>query len=223
MTWREKWQQAYEKASFYRTEKNSSEYWNQVARVGDSGLAGVEHYKLLCDYFLSMDIFDLKISLLDVGCGDGNYIESLIPYCNRIVALDYSKNMLEVCKKRLDNYIDDGVSISYVLNDFNEYETDEKFDIVLSCLNPSTYSPNALDKLMRLSKKYVVYFSMDSDISNAEEEPIYCGTNSVRFAEKYLNEREIQYTKISYDYSVEIKEGDVRNIPFAYIIVFCER
>ena len=88
MTWREKWQQAYEKASFYRTEQNSSEY------------------------------------------------------CNRIVALDYSKNMLEVCKKRLDNYIDDGVSISYVLNDFNEYETDEKFDIVLSCLNPSTYVRN---------------------------------------------------------------------------------
>ena len=96
---------------------------------------------------------------------------------------------------------------------------DAGFDCVLACLNPSTYNPEAFDKLLSITGKVLVYFTMDIDIGNPDAEPVYCGCNSVRFAEEYLKEMGLRYTKIPYVYELEMEGRDAVNINFAYLII----
>ena len=67
--------------------------------------------------------------------------------------------------------------------------------------------------------KVLVYFTMDIDIGNPDAEPVYCGCNSVRFAEEYLKEMGLRYTKIPYVYELEMEGRDAVNINFAYLII----
>ncbi|MCR5128518.1 MAG: hypothetical protein K6B69_10510 [Lachnospiraceae bacterium] len=47
MDWRTKWQNAHDQAAFYRSEQNTKEYWDRVAKAENAGLAGEEHIRLL--------------------------------------------------------------------------------------------------------------------------------------------------------------------------------
>ena len=93
------------------------------------------------------------------------------------------------------------------------------YDCVLACLNPSTYHPDALDKMLAAAAGIVIYFSMDSDIENADSEPVYCGCNSVRYAEEYLKEKGIRYRKIPYTYHLVTENREERKINFAYLVI----
>ncbi|MCR4596381.1 MAG: class I SAM-dependent methyltransferase [Lachnospiraceae bacterium] len=167
---RKKWQNAYEKARFYRTDMNTGEYWDKVAGI-----------------------------------------------CAHVTALDYSERMLSVCEERC--FEDGADNVSYILADFMEHDFTDKYDCILTCLNPATYHPDALDKMLSLSGGTVVYFSMDTPIDSPDMEPVYCGCNSVRYAEEYLTEKGICYQKIPYVYEHFMDDGTVRKIDFAYLVI----
>ena len=140
--------------------------------------------------------------------------------------------MLDACRSRCEK---EGLAnVSYVEADFNRVSVadlsanatgasadlpDAGIDCVLACLNPSTYNPEAFDKLLSITGKVLVYFTMDIDIGNPDAEPVYCGCNSVRFAEEYLKEMGLRYTKIPYVYELEMEGRDPVNINFAYLII----
>ncbi|SCY72033.1 hypothetical protein SAMN02910292_02631 [Lachnospiraceae bacterium XBB2008] len=140
--------------------------------------------------------------------------------------------MLDACRSRCEK---EGLAnVSYVEADFNRVSVadlsavtaaasadlpDAGVDCVLACLNPSTYNPEAFDKLLSITGKVLVYFTMDTDIGNPDAEPVYCGCNSVRFAEEYLKEMGLRYTKIPYVYELEMEGRDPVNINFAYLII----
>jgi hypothetical protein len=63
---------------------------------------------------------------------------------------------------------------------------------------------------------------MDTPIEGSDAEPVYCGCNSVRFAEQYLRERGIYYRKLPYTYEYIMNDGTVREIPFAYLVIIKE-
>ncbi len=60
---------------------------------------------------------------------------------------------------------------------------------------------------------------MDSSLENADTEPIYCGCNSVRYAEEYLKEMGIRYQKIPYTYHLVPENKEERKIDFAYLVI----
>ncbi|MCR5345086.1 MAG: methyltransferase domain-containing protein [Lachnospiraceae bacterium] len=215
--YREKWQEAFNEASFYKSEKNTSKYWNEVAKSGDSGLGGTDHIEILIDYLFKNQLIEPADSILDVGCGTGDYALLFAKKCRRITTLDYAKSMIDVCKKRIDEA---GLTnVSYIADDIESFNSDEKYDCVLACLNPITYQPKILDKLMDTAKKCVVYFSMDTSLENADKEPIYRGCNSVKYAEEYLKESGIKFDKIPYIYNYPLPDGGSKEIHFAYIII----
>lgn len=215
-TWREKWQQAYEAAGFYTSGNNTREYWNSIAGAG-SGLAGSEHISLLIDHLRKEDLLDHNTTITDIGCGSGDYVTALAELCHSITALDYATSMLEACRERCRNSSIDNVS--FVLADFESTDISQTSDLVISCLNPVTYNPDAMDKMLSLADKAVIYFSMDTDIENAGTEAVYRGCNSVRFAEEYLKETGKSYIKIPYIYDHRMENGEIRKIPFAYLLI----
>jgi ubiquinone/menaquinone biosynthesis C-methylase UbiE len=48
------------------------------------------------------------MTLLDAGCGTGNYARALLPHVARIEALDRSAGMLEVARRKLTDAVEDG-------------------------------------------------------------------------------------------------------------------
>ena len=213
----EQWQAAYEKAEFYRSENNTKEYWDKVSKADGGGLTGVENILIIRKYLSENGFIGKDSTVLDIGCGGGDYVELFAEICRHVTALDYSQRMIEACRSRCESRIIENVS--FLSCDFTEYIFSDRFDCILSCLNPSTYNPRSMDKMLSMTDGCVVYFSMDTPIENAETEPIYRGCNSVRYAEEYLKERGYSYAKIPYLYELQTDEGLKREIPFAYIIV----
>ena len=214
---RELWQEAHDKASFYKSEQNTVEYWNQVASSESSGLSGTVHIDLLMQYLTENKLIDSNSTLLDVGCGTGDYAIKFAEICDSVTVMDYSAEMIETCKM---NMVQSGLSnVSYMVEDITSFEIENSFDIVLACLNPATYQPCVLDKLIGLARKNVIYFSMDTPIESVNTEPVYCGCNSVRYAEKYLDEIGISYHKIPYTYHYVMSDESVREISFAYLVI----
>ncbi len=217
ISWREKWTNAYEDARFYQSERNAPDYWDSVAQLDGGGLSGGEHIRILKDHLLENGLAGEKSTFLDVGCGGGDYVVSFAKICRHITAVDYSEKMLELCKERcrmqgLDN-------VSYVCADFALYGFHEKYDIVTGCLNPALYRPDALDKMIALAEKTVIYFSMDSSLDTADNEPVYRGCNSVKYAEEYLKEQGIPFDKIPYVYDYRMENEEIRKIAFAYLVI----
>jgi SAM-dependent methyltransferase len=49
-----------------------------------------------------------EVTVLDAGCGTGNYARALLPHVGRIEALDRSAGMLEVAGRKLADAVEDG-------------------------------------------------------------------------------------------------------------------
>lgn len=217
LQWREKWEEAYQKASFYQSFQNTAAYWDKVAVMGASGLGGDRHIQKLLEELQTRDILSVKAKVLDMGCGCGEYTAAFASRCLSVKAVDYSKEMLEKCRefceeKELSNVL-------YQQAEVLKYCDDNAYDLVLACLNPGTYCPEGFEKLLKLSKGYVVYMSTDTPLESGEKEPIYRACNSVRFPVEYMRERGISYEIIPYDYQVTMPDGKTRQVPFRYLLI----
>lgn len=222
--WHEKWRLACNQASFYHSGQNESDYWDQVAKEGSAGLNGEEHIQLLLKALKNRGILPgwekrdkRKVTVLDVGCGQGDYTYPLALEGCLITALDYSEEMLSCCKNKMRDCL--LRRVTFEKSDITTYETTDQYDVVLACLTPVTYQPEVFEKLLGLTKGVFVYFSMDTDLAAGGGEPIYRGSNSVRYPEEYLREEGISYEKIPYEYKAKTAEGKVVSIPFAYLII----
>ena len=215
-SWYKRWMSAYERASFYKSEKNKASYWDDVADSKSDGLSGTTHIEMLEDYLINNNYLDEESTILDVGCGLGDYAIRFAGKCSQMVAMDYSAGMIAECKKRCE---EGKVSnITFLQEDIEKYDCDSIYEGVFACLNPATYSPKIFSKLLRMAGRFIVYFSMDTPIEDINE-PIYQGTNSVRYPEEYLKERGINYTKLAYDHVLKQANGADIHIPFAYLVI----
>lgn len=219
---REQWQRAFEKASFYKSAQNTVEYWDKVAESGDSGITGDEKLTVLMDFLQKKltkeGLNPKKLSVLDIGCGTGDYEIAFSPVFARITALDSSEKMLLTCKNRLEDKKVDNVS--FICSDFFTFESSNKYDIVTAFLSPATYNPDAFDRMISLTTNSIIYFSMDTPIDPEMKEPVYCGTNTIRYPYEYLKSLGYEPEILPYVYKFKKADGKTVDIPFAYL--FCK-
>lgn len=108
--------------------------------------------------------------ILEIGCGTGNYTRLLRERLNeaRIMALDKSKNMVEIAKKKLE-----GERVEFIVADAEELELDEKFDLITSNAAFQWFSDleRAVEKYRdSLDKKGMLLFSTFGPMTFSELE-----------------------------------------------------
>ena len=76
----------------------------------------------------------LKLSqnknVLEIGIGTGRIAGKVAPYCMRLLGIDISPKTIERAKENLKEY----TNISFVCDDFSNYNFQENFDVIYSSL-----------------------------------------------------------------------------------------
>ena len=111
-------------------------------------------------------------TVLDIGAGTGIYCMTLAPFCGRADALDFSQGMLNKLKeKSAAANINNIRLINASWEDFPAYEknkSSEKYDLVISSLNPSISNAEGLKKMNNSSRGHCVYIAACESTSKAE-------------------------------------------------------
>lgn len=108
-------------------EEEAKEFNQNIRRL-------IPYYDQMIEAMIDVLSFDKDkpIKVIDLGCGTGtiaNAIKKRFP-CAKITCLDFSKNMIEMAKIKLENYTD----IIYKVQNLYDYPFDEKYDIIISSL-----------------------------------------------------------------------------------------
>jgi len=71
---------------------------------------------------------DGNTKVMDFGCGPGLYTTRLAKYGAKVTGIDFSKNSIEFAKKVAG---ENNLNINYIIANYLEYETTEKFDLII--------------------------------------------------------------------------------------------
>ena len=105
-----------------------------------------ERYRLTMEHLKATG----AASLLDIGIGSARYAEGYLNAgVNRIVGVDISSTMLEIARKHVQGLPDADAKIEFVLSDINEFESQEKFDVVVA-MGFFDYTPDPVKCLSRM-------------------------------------------------------------------------
>lgn len=108
---------------------NDKDFFNSLADNWDNMC---NHPKHKVQYVIDKIQLTAKSKVLDIGSGTGitlPYIEEKIGEDGSLVALDFAKNMIEISKKKFQHAYP---NITYVVEDFYNYDYEDKFDYVLA-------------------------------------------------------------------------------------------
>ena len=156
-------------------------------------------------------------TILDVGCGPGNYCDLLFKKGFRVIGVDYSEEMIKVAKEKYP-------SITFEVGSGYDLKFENKsFDMVLSIgtLQCLLDHEKFLSELARVSSKYIIISTLWRDDDGVDPKIIL---------ERQLREdswptREYHPSEIipileSYDFSCKIiRENDGMEIKDGYFII----
>tara|TARA_X000001036_G_scaffold401228_1_gene406186 strand:+ start:267 stop:1103 length:837 start_codon:yes stop_codon:yes gene_type:complete len=143
--------------------------------------------------------FDGK-EILDIGTGSGCIAISLaknLPNA-KITALDISKDALQVAKKNAEL---NNVEIEFINADIFEYQTDKKYDVIVS--NP----PYVLESEKSLMKQNVLDFEPELALFIEDKNPLKFYDSIIHFCIFCLNENGNIFFEINNLQSFELKKS----------------
>jgi 2-polyprenyl-3-methyl-5-hydroxy-6-metoxy-1,4-benzoquinol methylase len=128
------------------TDDKTHEYFNREAKDFDASYRNprsIKDFLRRISYFYNkkaiegrlealLSLIDMDIEgkkILEVGCGPGIYSIRLAQQGAIVTAIDYSQTMLDIASA---NAITSNVSIHFVLGDFFDFHSDDKFDYVFA-------------------------------------------------------------------------------------------
>ena len=92
-------------------------------------------------------------SIIDFGCGPGLYTSLFAENKAKVAGVDFSKRSIEYARKSADQK---GLDISYYQDDYLEFETDERFDIITMIFcDYCVLSPGQRKKLLARMNKFL--------------------------------------------------------------------
>lgn len=100
------------------------------------GIDGVRSCQDRIDRYGLRGILKSNFSLLDIGCNSGFLALQVAPYVRKVVGIELDNKQVEVGKKAAGLAGVDNAELIAI--DFNEYETNERFDVIL-CLAVHEY------------------------------------------------------------------------------------
>tara|TARA_B100000886_G_C20400296_1_gene482246 strand:- start:898 stop:1590 length:693 start_codon:yes stop_codon:yes gene_type:complete len=118
-------------------------FYQSLEKINLSGLRSskdrLENYNI--------DSFIIDANILDIGCNSGFLIFQLNEIYSKIVGIDHNKALIEMGDMTKDYLSKDKISLIH--GDFMKYNFKQKFDVIFSFANHTTY-----DKGIKDAKKY---------------------------------------------------------------------
>jgi SAM-dependent methyltransferase len=147
-------------------------FWDQKAKVFpryDPGEITYESRTLDIIKEAGVDFRGKKV--LDVGCGSGMYTIRIAQMADKVTALDFSGEMLNIMKSDADKI---GVkNINYVHKDFLSYEVEDNFDIVFCSMSPAVGCEQGKEKLLNIKGATSVFIGSTGPMRSDIMEGIY--------------------------------------------------
>lgn len=105
----------------------------------------------IVEYMFREEILRPEDSVLDIGCGMGDYALSMARRCARVVAMDNSSECTEVLKaKALSANLG---NIEPCTLSWEEYAPEEKFDVTFSSMCPAICNLEELERMESITKR----------------------------------------------------------------------
>ncbi|MEN3045639.1 MAG: class I SAM-dependent methyltransferase [Candidatus Hydrothermales bacterium] len=202
-----------------------SKSFTKIAQFYDELMSNVS-YKEWVDYAVSfLNIFNIKKEkFLDLACGTIIPTIYLSEYCEKIVGVDKSIEMLKVAKRKIEKL--NSKKISLVLSDIREFHFKWKFDAIFCFFDSMNYLLN-IDDLYKsfycayqnLKSRGIFLFDMNSIFALKElwdtRKDIKIHKNFISIWEnEWIEEEKISKLVITIEWKENGKERYVREVHF---------
>lgn len=135
-------------------------------------------------------VINNKSTVLDIGCGTGQFAVELGKVVKQVVGLDFSENMLMYAKQNAENA---GLTnIDFVKSDWDSFVSEQRFDFVLASMSPAIHGPAQLDKMLGFCTG-TCYISAFVERHSALKEQLYALTDQA-----YVR----QFNKLNYIFNL---------------------
>lgn len=147
-------------------------YFDDVAREYLENVMSKEaYYRRIAGFVKREGFFRKGDSVFDLACGPGTYTLLFAESASSVTALDPSPGMLnvlqgEAARRGLNN-------IRTVQSRWEDYEGDEKYDLVFTALSPGVTGPETFLKLERFSSRSCCYIGFGEASNNELGEKLW--------------------------------------------------
>ncbi|MFC6291533.1 class I SAM-dependent methyltransferase [Macrococcus epidermidis] len=139
------------------------------------GYTKIRNNKLSYNEMIEMPVMKEELpdikgkTVLDIGCGMGKFIQYMLELNpKQIVGLDISNNMISYAKEHVNDE-----RVSFVVSDILSYETDIKFDVIVSSLAfhyIEEYEALVLKLFGMLNNGGILQFSTEHPVTTATKQ-----------------------------------------------------
>ncbi|MDD4700929.1 MAG: class I SAM-dependent methyltransferase [Desulfovibrio sp.] len=139
-----------------KKQQKQREYWNARSRTFPRFEEGDDNYEAsMLRYAVENGVDFNGKSVLDVGCGSGMYTLRLARMARSVTAVDVADEMLRLLREdaasmRITN-------ITTERSGWDDFSSDERFDIVFASMTPAIESDESREKLMHYATEKVVF------------------------------------------------------------------
>ena len=124
--------------------------WDEKAKNYDKFNGNLSSFQI--EFFEILSKFGVEFkdkTLVDIGCGTGIYSLHLAKICKFVLGVDSSKNMLEELENsaKMQNI----TNIKTIFSDFENFKSEDKFDIAFLTMSPALKSQNDFEKFSNLA------------------------------------------------------------------------
>jgi 2-polyprenyl-3-methyl-5-hydroxy-6-metoxy-1,4-benzoquinol methylase len=140
-------------------------------------------------------------SIIDIGCGGGNYAIPLSMIAKNILCIDFSDGMLDILKEEIKK--NNIKNIKHFKSDFKKFNIQKyykKFDISFASMTPAVKSEDDVVKMEMLSNEWCVFIGWAGKRKNSLTERIIKAHNVKPFVpdgfgdvKKILKKRNIHF------------------------------
>jgi len=168
-----------------------AEEYNLSSSTADAQLNRREKVQSLID----QEIIKAESTILDIGCGSGQFAVELAKKTKKVVGLDFSEKMLSYASA---NAAAAGLeNTDFIHSDWDHFHYPEPFDLVIASMSPAIHKPDHLYKMMEYSRGYC-YLSSFVERHSSLKEKLYSLTD-----QSYVR----QFNKINYIFNLLWTKG----------------
>lgn len=137
----------------------SIDMWDSMAQGYDKGVSISCEDDNYWQLFKRHNMFDAASSVLDVGCGTGNYALMLAGSCKEVVGVDLSPKMLEIARRKASDKKMGNIDfrrLDWHEADLRREGLEKRFDLVIALTTPAVQSADTFLKLTQASRGWCV-------------------------------------------------------------------